>query len=57
MLLNICKLETDSRKLWTRGSCRPIGNRYRKTQQITVNHNKLQKRKWDTFCNLTDLEM
>jgi hypothetical protein len=28
-------------------------SRYRKTEQITVNHNRLQKRKWDTLCILT----
>ena len=28
-------------------------NRYWKTEQSTVNHNIVQKRKWDTFCILT----
>ena len=28
-------------------------NHYRKTEQITANHNSLQKQKLDTFCILT----
>jgi hypothetical protein len=35
-----------------RGIC--LGNRYRTTKQVTVNHNKLhKKRKWETFCIFT----
>jgi hypothetical protein len=37
---------------------RQIGNRYRKTQQIAVNHNRLytEKRNWDTFRILTVIQ-